>query len=659
MKDKVRGDRTIKGDGVPPLSANSRPFNIPKEVKERLLYIDGILQAVHGTPDLGNVTDPLEELVFLTITQRTSIKTAIRIFGNLKEQFSGLNGILQASEDDLARILSVGGRGNLRVRAVRELLSAVKEKTGGLSLDKLKQMNETEAFEFLLSLPWVGEKIARCVMLYSLGFNTFPADVNVIRIFRRMHVLDSAIGSLDGVEHRKAQSLLAASVPPEVARTLHVNMVVHGQEICRERNPQCSGCEIRKFCAFWRMSKAEQARESRFTVADLFCGAGGISLGFHKEGFRVVMAVDNDAQILETYRLNHPWVEECNVLCDDLRSLTNKRIRALVGQQKIDVLVAGVPCQGYSRVGYRTKPDLSKEIKYEPENDPRNLLFREVIRVARLLGPQSILLENVPDMRSANVTHYGLDRKVIELLERRLGGMGYHTATVCLDATDFGIPQKRKRLFFVASKRKLPEKLEQRLKELARELNYPEATPSLSDAIASLPALRAGEGDQIASFAPVRDKVGSAYDEFVGCDTAILFNHIARPHNDDDKKIIGALRPGESYATLVRRVPDILRGRTHRTYRTDNFHDKFYRLRWDAPCRTIVSHLSKDGNSFIHPEQDRALTVREAARVQSFPDDFKFTGSRTSQFIQVGNAVPPMLARVFARFFHMLLEVDA
>ncbi|MCL0076985.1 DNA (cytosine-5-)-methyltransferase, partial [Dehalococcoidia bacterium] len=573
-----------------------------------------------------------------------------------REQFSGLDGILQASEDELARILSVGGRGNLRVRAVRDVLSAVNEKTGELSLNKLRQMNETDAFEFLLSLPWVGEKIARCVMLYSLAFNTFPADVNVIRILKRMHVLDTRIGSLDGVEHRKAQSLLAASVPPEIARTLHINMVVHGQEICRERNPQCNRCEIRKFCAFWRTSKAEQARESQFTVADLFCGAGGISLGFHDEGFRVVMAVDNDRQTLETYRLNHPWVEECNVLCDDLRSLTSKRIRALVGQQKIDVLVAGVPCQGYSRVGYRTKPDLSKEIKYKPENDPRNLLFKEVIRVARLLGPRSILLENVPDMRSANVTHYGLDRKVIELLQRRLGGMGYHTATVCLDATDFGIPQKRKRLFFVASKKQLPENLEQRLGEMADEMHYPRVTSTLSDAIAGLPVLSAGAGEQITSFIRDKNNGGSAYGRFIGSDTQVLFNHVARPHNRDDMKIIGALRPGESYAALVRRMPEVLQGRTHSVYRVDNFHDKFYRLRWDPPSRTIVSHLSKDGNSFIHPEQNRALTVREAARLQTFPDDFIFIGSRTSQFIQVGNAVPPVLARVFARFFRMLLE---
>jgi DNA (cytosine-5)-methyltransferase 1 len=655
MKNRHSREKTLQTKRSSLESRGSDTLMLPKEVRDNLLYIDAILKAAYGTPDLGNVADPLEELVFLTITQRTKIKTAIQVFDNLKSQFPGLDGILQVSEADLGRILSVGGRGNLRVRAVRELLTVVKKKTGILSLNNLRQMNETEALEFLLSLPWVGEKIARCVMLYSLGFNTFPADVNAIRIFRRTRVLDRVIGSLEGAEHRKAQSTIAPWIPADIARTLHVNMVVHGQEICRERNPKCDWCEIRKFCAFWRDSIVKEPEQTRFTMADLFSGAGGISLGFHDEGFRIALAVDNDPQALQTYRLNQPWVEESKTLCEDMRSLTSRRIRAILGEEKVDVLVAGVPCQGFSRVGYRTKPDLIKEKKYKPERDPRNTLFKEVIRVAHLLNPQCILVENVPDMKSANVTHYGMDRKVIELLERRLGGMGYHNGTVCLDATDFGIPQKRRRLFFVASKKMLPDSMEERLRELAQEMGYPEKKPSLSDAIASLPALGASEGVQVASFPSVQDRYMSVYNEFIGCDTAVLFNHVARAHNEDDMRIIGALRPGENYAALVGRSPDVLNGRSHRIYPTHNFQDKFYRLRWDAPCRTIVSHLAKDGNSFIHPKQKRTLTVREAARVQSFPDDFIFTGSRTSQFIQVGNAVPPMLARVFARFFANLI----
>lgn len=655
MKSSHSKEKTLQTKRSSLESRGSDTFTLPKEIRDNLSYIDAILKVAYGTPDLGNVADPLEELIFLTITQRTKIKTAIQVFNNLKSRFSGLDGILKASEADLGRILSVGGRGNLRVRAVRELLNAVKEKTGILSLNNLRNMSETEVLQFLLSLPWVGEKIARCVMLYSLGLNTFPTDVNAIRIFRRTRVLDRVIGSLEGVEHRKAQSTIAPWIPADIARTLHVNMVVHGQETCHERNPKCDRCEIRKFCAFWRDAMVKESEKGHSTMVDLFCGAGGISLGFHDEGFRIVLAADNDPRVIQTYRVNHPWVEEGHILCRDIRTVTSRKIKAVLREEKVDVLVAGVPCQGFSKVGYRTKPDLIKEKRYKPEKDPRNSLFKQVIRVARFLEPQCIVLENVPDMESANVTHYGMDRKVVELLERSLGGMGYHTTTVCLDATDFGIPQKRKRLFFIASRKALPGNMEEELRKLAQEMGYPQNTTKLLDAIASLPALGAGEGVQVASFPSAQDRCMSAYSEFIGCDTALVFNHVARSHNEDDMRIIATLRPGENYTAVVGRAPDVLSGRSHRVYPTHNFQDKFYRLRWDAPCRTIVSHLAKDGNSFIHPDQNRTLTVREAARVQSFPDDFIFTGSRTSQFIQVGNAVPPMLARVFARFFANLI----
>jgi len=138
----------------------------------------------------------------------------------------------------------------------------------------------------------------------------------------------------------------------------------------------------------------------------------------------------------------------------------------------------------------------------------------------------------------------------------------------------------------------------------------------------------------------------------------ILYNQNSRYHNVDDMKIIRELKQGENYKRLIERAPWVIRDRRMKTYKTSNFPDKFFRLNWKYPSRTIVAHLSKDGNSFIHPKQNRSLTVREAARIQSFPDDFIFTGSRGSQFIKVGNAVSPLLARVFAGYFKKLICGD-
>ena len=123
------------------------------------------------------------------------------------------------------------------------------------------------------------------------------------------------------------------------------------------------------------------------------------------------------------------------------------------------MLVAGVPCQGYSRVGYRTKPELAKTKKYRPEHDPRNMLFKQVIRIADILSPRFILLENVPDIQMANITYYGSGAKVIDLLSKKLDRLGYRTAAVLLDASRFGIPQKRTRLFFIAARQDLPDRI--------------------------------------------------------------------------------------------------------------------------------------------------------------------------------------------------------
>jgi len=628
-----------------------------QKIIKRLVLIDKILDALYGTPDLGNVSDPLEELIYLTITQRTRIRTAMKIYRRLKERFPDPRDMLDASEGELRDILSTGGRGNLRIRAIKKILCAVKEKTGKYSLEMLRGLNENQTFEFLLQLPWVGEKIARCVMLYSLGYGLFPADSNVIRIFSKASILGPIIGPLGEVEHRKAQKLIAAHIPPEIARSLHVNMVVHGQEVCKPRNQDCKGCEINRWCENFRKMTVREHREHKFSMVDIFSGAGGISHGFIREGFKVVLAVDNDPQAHETFLINNLGIDENRILNSDITKLEDDFIKDLIGNKHIDVLTAGIPCQGFSMVGYRTKPELVKRNGYRPEKDARNKLYRQVIRFVDILNPEFVLVENVPGINTLKIRFQNKESAIISLLENQLKDRGYDCRILTLDARDFGIPQKRKRIFLIARREeKLTENIVEELKKVAREIGHDGKELTLKDAIGNLPALRANDGSEVKKVVLRPVKTSNFYRKSVEVDRKILYNHVSRYHNKDDMKIIRELKQGENYKNLLYRAPWVVEGRKKKVYKITNFPDKFYRLEWNSPSRTIVSHLARDGNSFIHPEQDRSLTVREAARIQSFPDDFLVTGSRFSQFIQVGNAVPPLLARIFARYFKKVME---
>jgi len=628
-----------------------------ERVEKRLVFIDKILKALYGTPDLGNVSDSLEELIYLTIAQRTRINTAMDVYRRFRQKYPEYEDIINVPENELKKILSVGGRGNLRIRAIKEILMTVKQRTGMYSLEFLKNFDEEESFKFLSQLPWVGEKIARCVMLYSLGIDSFPADSNIIRIFTRMGVLDPIIGSLDDLEHRKAQELIAACIPSEIARTMHVNMVVHGQDVCKPGKPHCASCEIVKWCKHYRNEIGNKTGKKRHTIVDLFSGAGGISLGFIRAGFKMLLAVDNNHDAHETLLINNPEIEESRILNSDVKKLKNDDIKDLIQKRRPDVLVAGIPCQGFSMVGYRTKPGLVKKNGYKPEKDPRNKLFRQVLRFVDILKPEFVVVENVPGINTLKIRYRNGHHDIISLLERGLKKRAYNYQTKILDAKAFGIPQNRKRIFCFARKHKtLPDNIIEEMDKVASRMGSKRADISLREAIGDLPPLEANTGSELVKVVPSIKDRKTIYGRFIGNRKQILYSHFSRYHNKDDMKIIRELKQGENFRHLLERAPQVIEGRKKKVYSIINFPDKYYRLAWDAPSRTIVSHLSKDGNSFIHPSQNRSISVREAARIQTFPDDYLFTGSRASQFIQIGNAVPPLLANIIGKTIIRLLD---
>jgi DNA (cytosine-5)-methyltransferase 1 len=320
------------------------------------------------------------------------------------------------------------------------------------------------------------------------------------------------------------------------------------------------------------------SQESRPFAVDLFAGAGGLSLGFAQAGFRIALAVERDPNAGRTYQANHP---DTVVFDGDAVYLDGGLVRHVVGGLRLDALIAGPPCQGYSAAGRR-----------RPE-DPRNLLFQQVLRLASELRPRFVVVENVPGILSVQGVNFLLP------LVTHLRSQGYEVAWGILRACDFGIPQRRDRLFLVAHldgrPPQRPEPTHCTAHQWPCDCSLP-ATPTVIDVLQDLPVLGAGENAE-----------------------HLLPNASTMPHSPWVIAKIAAIRPGQG----------------PRSYR---------RLRLDMASTLVAGHRALP----VHPLLHRMISVREAARLQGFPDYYIFRGSRSSQPLQVANAVPPPMARAVA-----------
>lgn len=418
----------------------------------------------------------------------------------------------------------------------------------------------------------------------------------------------------------------------------------HAREVCHAAQPLCGACELRKFCRHFR--DREQRRwhldTGSLTVVDLFCGCGGASLGFAQAGFQIQLAVDSDPWAVATFRLNHPELPEERVICKDLSELEEPRARqefrerltSLLGGRRVNVVVGGPPCQGFSLVGTRGRGTARA---HRPGrrfiDDEGNRLYRYFLMIVDWLQPDFCVMENVPAM--IQIGQGVVMRQVLQDL-RQIGYTGPRPRVH--DCFRYGVPQTRRRALFLAGRAMFGDLHVQAI-----------ASPVLGDAIRDLPALEPGTGAEVVL--RTTDPT-SEYARRLAAGTLLIHNHVARPHQASDIKLYGLLRPGER----IEDRPDLRDNRDLMKYQTKTFKDKYRRQDYGRPSSTIVAHLQKDGNMFIHPEQARTFTVREAARIQSFPDDYIFCGTRTHQFRQVGNAIPPLFMRRVARYLASLLN---
>jgi DNA (cytosine-5)-methyltransferase 1 len=620
-----------------------------------LREINRILELLHGTPMLGNKPNPVDELVYIVLSRKTREDAYQSTYDELRNRFSTWEDLLHAPRPEVERIVERGGLGEKKTRSLRGALQGLVDRFGSCTLEPARRWSDDELEVFLCSMPELSRKSAYCIMMYAMNRTVFPVDTHVGRVLQRVGVYKEAGLSLSSMDHKELQSALADTIPPNLRYSLHVNLVVHGREVCKAVAPDCNGCELRRMCATYRSQEALRIEATEApTVMDLFSGAGGLSEGFIRAGFRLVTAVDSDPVALKTLWLNHPALRRDNAIATDVRELRPARLKKLLGHRRLDVLVGAPPCQGFSTVGFRSKTAVTG---YRLLKDDRNFLFEYLVDIALQLRPRLFLMENVPGMRTARRDDLSFLDTAARMLER---GGAYRTAVWHLNATTLGVPQDRTRCFLVASlEDTLPIAPRGEYQDIRKPNFDVDSLPpiTLDEALLGIPPISAGTGTSVESWnVSLRSSKDLRQRRYLRkfkllAASPVIYNHFARYNNERDLELYALLRPGEDSVHALERHgrADLMR------YRRDVFDDKYARLRGDRPCKTIVSHLAKDGNGYIHPREVRNITVREAARVQSFRDDYVFCGSPTDQWIQVGNAVPPLLSEAIARvFLHVL-----
>ncbi|MBW4511351.1 MAG: DNA cytosine methyltransferase [Scytonematopsis contorta HA4267-MV1] len=372
----------------------------------------------------------------------------------------------------------------------------------------------------------------------------------------------------------------------------------------------------------------------KYKLIDLFAGAGGLTTGFHLAGFESLCAIDIDKKALATYKHNYP---NAKVINQDIREVNPFELRSSLDlkPEELTMIIGGPPCQGFSRnvpAGERTL------------NDNRNQLYKTFLEFVQEFRPIYVVMENVSEILKA------YDGLVKNEITKQLESFGYKVVSASLNAANYGIPQTRSRAFFIASLDKLPHfpnpthhgdtKSDYREKKSSNhQLNL--FQPSISsivtvrDAIGDLPPLDAGEeySDEAYPSAPE-----STYQAIIRGESKKIVNHIARALTPIQTARARVLKEGQD----ARDLPPELAPKKH-------YSGAYGRLYWDKPARTITRWVFHPGSGrFFHPTQNRTITIREAARLHSYPDNFHFLGTYIDMASQIGESVPPLLAKAIA-----------
>lgn len=398
--------------------------------------------------------------------------------------------------------------------------------------------------------------------------------------------------------------------------------------ICNETEQHCANCPVSKYCNTYIENARKSVNESSLKMIDLFCGAGGLSLGFTQEGFITSLANDIQDCCVDTYAHNHPETPRDHIVLGDIKDVV-KNLDELLAGRSVDIVVGGPPCQGFSMANRQRLID-----------DPRNYLYKSYVEVVEKVRPKFFVMENVKGMLS-----------VAEQVKEDFRNIGYSVECHVLNAKEFGVPQNRERLIYIGNCIGIDN--EQIFREIF-ELSESIPEHNLGDALFALRELEASriknstEIGSVESGYKIEKNHITDINEYIsyinqGRTVTVVANHKARYNNDRDIEIFGRMEQGDRSDDP--KIADIM----PYARRNDIFKDKYFKLENGKVCKTITAHMKFDCNMYIHPTQARGLTPREAARVQSYPDDYFFRGAYTKTYMQIGNSVPPLLGRAIAQ----------
>lgn len=367
--------------------------------------------------------------------------------------------------------------------------------------------------------------------------------------------------------------------------------------------------------------------DKNYNFADLFAGAGGFTVGFKQAGYNPIKAVEFDSSIAETYKRNNP---STNMLVDDIKNVDQTNEFKF---HDVDVIVGGPPCQGFSMAGARNRNGFM--------GDPRNYLFKHYFNIVKKVKPKAFVLENVKGLLSMEKGAIFKEIKRIFSDKDLLDGDFYNLYWKVVKAVEFGIPQKRERVVVIGilngtytndDFQSIWEKTKnQIIKEKTSFFDY----VCLKDAIGNLP--KPTTDGIIKDPNPITE-----YEKYL-YHSGTIYNHTIRRYTKKVLARLAHINPGENFTKLTENIKSIHSG-------------SYGRMKWNEPTVTITTRFdTPSGGRFTLPDQDRTLTVREAARIQSFPDNYRFYGNKTSINKQVGNAVPPKLSYFLALYLKNLL----